>query len=461
MPTTTYGDVPLLDPATGLLPDRFTPAAVTQAVASTEAARDVSVAAAASMTDAGLRKIAAGQAVGLRAMATRVGANTDLAASLTPDSRTRTVLLSGQADQVYGVFSGGGTWATGSQSSDTTRFKAGTASRRLLVPASGTYTCRYTASVTFPPASLLQAWVWVDDATKVTSIGFSPCSGWSRAVTSFVNGWNLLRFRASAGTLTNWGTSSLVQITIVTTDAVGVNIGEMWVESPLKAQFTFTEDRGYRTFVNVALPQLRSIGAPVTWSLDPAKLGTSVGTSSEVVTEADLATAYAAGDDMSIHGYTGDPTSTMTGTEITADNLNTLDWLQTRGYTRGSEWRAAWVQNTAPNAAVARPYYAAYATPAALSSSYETWPPVDKWNLGRFGLHDVAAAQIDAMFDVAQKTHGMVHLYTHGVDASLSGAIKPADWTYFYGKLSAAVAAGWLEVVTMSQLVARSGGIVR
>lgn len=397
------------------------------------------------------------------ARAIRVPRNTDLAASLTPDGRTRVALLSGQVDQVYDNFTGGNGWtAVASQAADAARVKAGTASRRLSIPAAGTYACRFTSAKTFPVAALLQMWLWIDDPSKLTTVVIRPCNGWTQSSNGpFQPGWNLLRWRASSGTLTNWGTVDFVQLTFVTTGAVGINIGEAWVECPPKGQILFIEDRGYKTFKDIGVPMLRAIKVPITWALDPALNGSNPGDPAEAITDADVALFYSQGDDMSIHAYAGEVTATMTAQQIIDDARKGQDWLVRRGYVRGRQWRAAWTQNDAPRHAAAQTLYGAYASPLNLSSSYESWPPENPFNIGRWVLHGKTNAQIDALFDVLAKTNQLVLVYTHGIHDSLSGAVTNATWNYFMSKLTTAVSAGTVEGVTFTQLLARSGGIVR
>lgn len=405
--------------------------------------------------DAGSMMLAAGQIAGFEALPTRVAPNSDLSASLTPDGRTKTVLLSGQADQVYSALTLGMT-----QSSDSTRVKAGVASRRFEMNASGIFKADWVEAKTFAPASILQSWVWIDDPTKVTSIAIRPCSLWTRSATVFQAGWNLLRFRASEGVTTSWGTVDYVRVTVTTTAATGINVGELWVESPPKAQACFIEDRGYKTFKDFGVPPLRALNIPITWALDPATHGSSAGTPSEVITDADVAQFYADGDDISIHGYDGFPTSGKTQAQIREDSLRALAWIQDRGYLRGRQWRAAWVQNSAPNASAAQPYFAAYATPTG-GASTQSWPLINKWNIARWTLHGKTNAEIDALFDTLQKTREVVFIYTHGVHDTLSGAVTHATWDYFISKCQTAVAEGWFEGTTFSKMLARSGGIVR
>lgn len=384
---------------------------------------------------------------------TRVAAHSDLAASLTPDGRTEVVLLSGLAFSVASQCT---------DEPDPERTKNGVVARKLTTSGAVTAFGRYTATVNFPPASLFQMWVWVPEPEKITSIGVTLSTGWTQStVGPFLPGWNLIRFRAVSGTLTNWGTLPFTQVTFVTKSATSISVGRAWLECPKKAQLCFIEDRGYKTFKDIGLPQLRALGIPVVWALDPAVNGTSVGTPSEVITDADVATFYAQGDDMSIHAYDGAVTSTMTPEQIRTDTLLSAAWLQERGYSRGRTIRAAWTQNDAPNHAAAQPFYAAYMTPTNQSGGIESWPPINKWGIVRYTLHGRTNAQIDAVFEQLQKTNSTLFAYTHGIHDSLSGAITVAQWNYFISKVTAAVNAGWLEGVTLTQLLARSGNIVR
>ncbi|MBT2474243.1 hypothetical protein J7E68_06535 [Microbacterium sp. ISL-103] len=384
---------------------------------------------------------------------TRVARNSDLAGSLTPDGRTDVVLLSGAPFTVLNLCT---------ESADAGNIKAGVTPRKLTTTGAVTAWARYTATVNFPPASIFQCWVFIPEPAKVTSIGFILSTGWNRANAGpFQPGWNLLRFRAVDGTLTNWGTLPFVQLTFITTGATSISVGRAWLECPPKAQLCFIEDRGYKTFKDIGLPQLRALGIPVVWALDPLLNGTEVGTPSEVITDTDVAAFYAQGDDMSIHAYDGAVTSTMTAEQIIADSLKSIAWLRERGYSRGRPIRAAWTQNTAPNHAASQPYWAGYMTPTNQSGSLEVWPPIDKWNMQRYTLHGRTTAQIDAIFDQMKKTNSIMFGYTHGIHDTLSGAITVALWNYFISKVTTAISEGWLEGVTLTQLLARSSGIIR
>lgn len=388
----------------------------------------------------------------------------DRQANLLPDGRTKVVLLTGLSDQP--LFK---TNCTTTQ--DLARYKTGGESVR--VTTAGAVTCTVFADPVFPspspdpflfpPASLVRALVWVDDPAKVTQIDVSLLSSapatWSRARTRLQRGWNIITFSSAAGNLNGWGSLNRVTVTAVVTAATSFNIDSVWVECPPKAQVLFIEDRGYKTFVDNGLPSLRARNIPVTWALDPLKLGDSPGTKNEAITEAQVATFYAAGDDMSIHAYTGGVTSNLTAAQIREDSLQSLKWLHDRGYVRGREWRAAWTQNLATNAAAAQPYFAAYATPIG-SAAQETWPFLNKWNVARIQLHSRTTAYMDSLFANLQATHGLLVCYTHGIHPDGGTDMTQDQWDYFISKLDEGMSGGWLECVTLSQLIARSGGVV-
>ena len=416
---------------------------------------------------AGQDLIFAGQIALSEIAPTRIPRGSNAQAQLTPDGRTKVSLVTGQAGQSYIL-------SNCTQAADTTRFKAGTQS--IKVTPTDTGMSRIIIDPVFPDpapdphpfgaASLVRAWLYLTDASKISAVSIGIAvdatftNTWNRAQSSgFVDGWNLISHQASYGDVTQWGQAYRMTLSVTSSGVGTYNWGEVWTETTIKAQILFIEDRGYKTFVDKGLPDLRSLGVPVTWALDPLTHGANVGTLAEVITDDQVATFAAAGDDISIHAYDGAVTSTMTPEQIRTDALSALKWLQDRGYENGRQWRAAWTQNSAPNAAAAKPYFAAYAT-ARSSASMEAWPMLDPYNVSRYMLHGRSESEIDGMFATLQKTNSLWVVYTHGV-SDLAGAISQTDWDYFISKLTTAINAGWLEGVTFSQLLSRSGGVVR
>jgi hypothetical protein len=389
-------------------------------------------------------------------------------AILTPDGRSSKNIVNG--DSTAWTISGV------TQSDDTTRTKDGASqSKRFVATGAGAASARLDMTLTFPAGSIVRAWIWLDDPTLVTGLTLDiyqdsgPATPWTRAASqsnaTLKKGWNLLTWAASAGTHSNWGNVYRIRFTWTSVSSLAaVNVQRVWVESPAKAQIMFIADRGYRTFVDDGLPDFRSRGLNLTWALDPLTHGMYTGTKNEVITDAEVATFYAAGDDISTHAFDGAVTSTMSAARLLWDHLSTLKWLSDRGYQRGHLWRAAWTQNAAPQHAVVQPYAAAYATPTD-NGGVQCWPPVDRYNINRLALHNRSAATVDGYFATLAKTNGLVVFYTHGIhtDGITNGGadMTPTEWAYFWTKADAMLAAGTLEFVTFSQLLARAGGVLR
>lgn len=385
------------------------------------------------------------------------------------DPGTVVTLMSCQVDETYIV-------TNCTTAADTVNFKLGNRGLKVTTTAAVTATVIQdpvgpTDPLIMPAASTVGFWVYVPDVTKITSIGteiytdatLTTAKRWSRTATqsALVNGWNLLRWSASAGLtdLTSWGTVYRTRILVTTNAATDVTIGHFWTDCPAKAQILFIEDRGYKTFKDVGLPDLRELKIPVTWALDPATHGTSAGTKSEVITDADVATFAADGDSIGFHSYAGEVTATMTADQIRVDTLKAIRWLQQRGHA-GRMWRAAWTQNSAPEHAAAQPYVLAYATPNSVAG-LSTWPPTDRWNISRWSVHGRTTADMDTMFNNLKRTHQLLVCYTHGVHVDGNTDATPAEWDYFITKCKQGLDEGWLEGVTFEDLYARSGGTFR
>jgi hypothetical protein len=70
----------------------------------------------------------------------------------------------------------------------------------------------------------------------------------------------------------------------------------------------------------------------------------------------------------------------------------------------------------------------------------------------------LTTTQIDNLFTVAQRHRALTIWYLHGIHPTASGDTTPTMWAYWLSKIDEAVAAGWLEVTTMSNLFRRMGG---
>lgn len=386
--------------------------------------------------------------------------------SIAPSESFRLVsLVAGQEDEAPVV-------TVSALSVDTVNFKVGKRAWKVTTSAAGTPTIRFPNDLLkHPPASVIGAWIYIEDPTLITQMTLEvrhPSTQlWTRTKAgNFVAGWNLLRFPASAGattaTLVNeWGKGATwVRVVAVVTGATSFTIGHVWAECPPKAQVLFIEDGGYRTFLETGYIDLKNRNIPVTWSLDPVKLGASMGTKGERITESDvLYLGKENNNSMNFHGYTGDVTSTMTDANIRADVMKSIKWLEQRGFYEARSWRSAWVQNSASNASASRDLLMAYATPTS-SASITCFPPDDRWNIPRLALHAMPKATLDTYFETLKVTNQLLVIYTHGIHTDGSGAgaadATPSEWSYFLSKIDQGLNEGWLEGVTFEMLLKRA-----
>lgn len=375
-------------------------------------------------------------------------------------------------------------------SADTDHYKVG--GRGWKITTAGAATA--LASVDPPPgggdplvvgaAQAVCAWVWVEDATKVTDLQFylyhdatlTNGNRWGKGTTqsplhTITTGWNFIRVpvqdgRTSTGSnyaLANaWGSIHRATVIAVTNAATSITIGHFYVERHAKAKLVVIADRGYKSFYDSAYPALKSAGIPVTFAIDVMQMGTQVGTIHESMTEAQLVTcSQENGNSMSFHGYTANATATMDATALRADTVGAIDYCRAKGW-QGRMWRAAYVQNSAPQHAAVEDLLIASATYDGRTAAV-AWPPRDRYNIGRATVDNSTSttATIDAMFDWLQKTNQTQFVFIHGIDPTYIYSASQALFDYFLSKANAAIAAGWLEATTFEALFFGNGGRVR
>jgi hypothetical protein len=312
----------------------------------------------------------------------------------------------------------------------------------------------------------------VEDVSRITTItiGLFSDSGltqqWtlaaSDATAALVNGRNVLRWRPWAGTTTGWGTAWRIRVVAVTNAATNIWVESAWAEQRAKSSIVLINDSCYETFYTQGYPACQARKYPVTWAPDPAILGSFPGDPGERMTEAELAAAMASGngDECSFHGWDGAVTATMTAAQYRTDTMRAIRWLNERGYRDGAFWRAAVTQNVANNGAGADGYIWASGTYTGQTGNHEIFPPMEtrRFNLSRIAIHGLNNAQIDALFATQQQFRTLTLWYLHGIHPTASGDTTPAMWAYWLSKVDEGVAAGWLEVTTMSNLFRRMGG---
>lgn len=378
------------------------------------------------------------------------------------ETKDRTVsLVTGQAYEAPIVT--GGTLAA-----DTENFRVGSQGWQVTTAAAATATLKFNYSplLSFPAASTVCLWVHVPDPAAVKQITlelhYPNGKKWTRTTVNadLKAGWNLARFPATAGMVLadlaeNWGSGlDYSRFVIVTTAATSLTIGHLFVECPAKAKMIFIEDGGYTTFLNSLYPDLVKRGLPVTWSLDPAKLGTETGENARITEEDVSRLATENNNTMNFHGYDGAPTAAMDAAATVADTVKAIQWLQQRGYFEDLHWRSAWVQNSAPNAAATKGILIAYATPTS-AAALETFPPIDQWNMPRIAIHGREQSYLRDIFTMLEVTHQTALFYTHGLSEVKTTDINRATWDYFINLVDSGLKEDWLEGVTFSELLER------
>lgn len=344
---------------------------------------------------------------------------------------------------------------------DIVNFKYGTQAWKMTMASAVTAQMRLNqpSGVAFGAAGCIGSWIYVEDATKCTSITIEIAlnSGlttlWTRSFTP-VTGWNFYRMQASAGTTSIWGTSYRVRINAVVNAATTVTVSTVWGEVRPKAQIILIEDGGYDAlFYSGAngYADVRSRNIPIVWAVDPAKFAP---TDAARINWVQLRDAFNNGDEVNYHGYDGAVTSTMTAEQIAADDLAARQLLNQHGYTIGP-YRAAWVQNSAPNAAAVQNSMQWYATTSSTTGIIcYPFPAPYKWDVFRTSVHGRTNANFDSYFGTLERTHGVMVFYVHGINNAGGTNATEAEWDYFLAKIDAGINAGWLEVVTFAQLMA-------
>lgn len=300
--------------------------------------------------------------------------------------------------------------------------------------------------------------VYLEDVSKLTNVQLKVTgTSWSRPpVETLVNGWNVLRYQASTSDISVWTSAASVSFDFTFNAQTTAYISDVYAIKPNKAKILFINDHGYHNFKQVAYPQLKALGIPITWAINPGRLGTSVSSVESILTQADIdELAYDPYSEFSIHNWnpTGNPTSTMTADQLLADTHKCLTYIRKNGVLPRYPWRAAFTQNDAPQHAVLQPYLDAYGSYKS-NGGIELYPFRDKYNVNRVAIHGASRdnAYYDTTFDTLKKTRSLFVCYCHGLDDAGDIHITNAQLTYFLSKISTGVSEGWLEGTTYSKL---------
>lgn len=169
-----------------------------------------------------------------------------------------------------------------------------------------------------------------------------------------------------------------------------------------------------------------------------------------------MASYAALGDSISFHGWDGNPTSAMTAAQYRADTAKAVKWLQSRRYA-GRMWRAAVVNNLAAAGNAIRDLVLAQASYTSNGSS-TPWPPLNRYDIPRYGFYNATAANTNAVFALMQLTHQSLVVFNHGIHTDGGNDATPALFDNFMDRAEEGIAAGWLEFTTFEELWLESGG---
>ena len=298
----------------------------------------------------------------------------------------------------------------------------------------------------------LKIYVYIPDKTKITTLACA-LTGTSntRSFTSFVNGWNVFTYRPHQGSLATWETIQGMRITTAGSAGIELYIAKIEIIRPEKATMIFVNDGGYTTFIDYCYNTLKGYGIPVTWALNPGRMGADLGSRGHLMSEEQaLAMSPDYCSEFSFHCWnaTERPTQYMTALELQNDCQKCVDYLRKKGLAPEHIWRAAHAQNNAPYYQSEIGIVEALATGTENGASLCVFPFEDRWNVPRFSIHARTNAAFDTIFDTLKKTHCGIIPYTHGVSTIDDHDITPSSIDYFIGKVVTGMTEGWLDATT-------------
>ena len=302
--------------------------------------------------------------------------------------------------------------------------------------------------------------VYIEDVTQINYINLiankNGGGSWSTSVKELKNGWNKLRFHTHVGDLNNWTQATLFRIIVYTKDTMQTNliIGDFKAIRPNKGKIIMVNDHGYSNYKNIAHTKLKSLGVPTTFAINPGRLGTPIPGASSILSQQEIdelaVDPYA---EFSYHAW--DPTQKaskdMTGEELKEEMAKCTHYLKKNGLYPDYFWRAAFVQNLAPNHDALNVHMESYACYDE-SSQFDAFPFKSSYGINRKQIHNISNANIDAFFDILQKTHCLVVFYTHDISDGGGIHMTNAELDYFVNHVKSGLDNKWLEGTTYAQL---------
>ncbi len=305
--------------------------------------------------------------------------------------------------------------------------------------------------------------VYIEDITKVSKIEFGAIKTgggtWSVSTSEIKEGWNRLRFYVNEGDITTWDKADILRVIIYTVNSADtkVVIADLKALKPNKAKIIMVNDHGYKGFKDIAFPKLKNIGVPTTFAINPGRLGTPVSGASSILSQEEIE-ELASSPFAEFSYHTWNPlekaTKDMSEIELKEESAKCIYYLKKNGLKPDYLWRAAFVQNLAPNHNAIDNMVEAYASWNE-GNSFEAYPFKNSRNIKRITIHGRTTDNIDSYFDTLKKTRCVAIFYTH--DISDNGGIHMTndELNYFVSKIEQGINEGWLEGTTYSELRTR------
>lgn len=302
--------------------------------------------------------------------------------------------------------------------------------------------------------------VYIEDASKLKNITLNiPKEGggsWERSGTDLKNGWNRIRLFTNEGNLDNWTQARMFRILLYTQDSsqTKITISDFKAVRPNKAKLIMVNDHGYSNYKSIAHERFKKLGIPTTFAINPGRLNAPIPGASHILSQEEInelaVDPYA---EFSYHAW--DPTvkasANMTVEELKQELAQCKHYLKLNGIYPDFFWRAAFVQNKAPNHDAINDRIEAYAQYNE-SSQFDAFPFKTTYGINRKQVHNIDNTKMDVYFDTLKKTHCLVVFYTHDISDDGGIHMTTAELDYFESKLKTGIEESWLEPTTYAEL---------
>ena len=314
--------------------------------------------------------------------------------------------------------------------------------------------------------------VYISDASKITSL-YCGITNPDRTLElqandALHNGWNMMRFATTqlnrSSYSNNYSTLNEFRLYVEANEDTTIIVSIPSAITPPKAKIIFVDDHGYHDFMTTAYPDLKALGVPVTWAIQPGRLGESVPGAGTLLTASDIELlSKDANSEFSWHTYDSSQEQQMSAEGLRDMFQSAVTALRKLNILPQYFWRAAWKQNDAINAMSCANLADAFAT---WDGSYgcESIPFSDRYNIKRQDIHGKTETIISNMFRQLKCTHGLYVFYTHSIvqtmETGLESHITQAEWDIFINYLTTAINEGWLEGTTFNSLRVKYGNAI-